>query len=96
MTREKGALHYFKIAKEPDRFAIEHILPNYKIEILKPDLPVISKPNKKPQLSDSMTKWREIAGHEGIALWEVAVRYEMDASGWDRTQIIDYMKKSKN
>jgi L-serine dehydratase len=39
-----------------------------------------------------MVRWREVARERGIPLWEVAVQYEVAASGWSRRQVIDYMR----
>ena len=63
-----------------------------RVVLLPPVLPVISQPDRKPQLFDTMTRWREVASERGVGLWEVAVQYEMDASGWPRAWVIDRMK----
>jgi L-serine dehydratase len=54
-------------------------------------LPVITRPERKGQLFETMTRWREIAEERGLGLWEVAVQYEMDASGWSREEVIAFM-----
>lgn len=54
-------------------------------------LPVITRPERKPHLFDTMTRWRENAAERNLPLWEVAVQYEMDASGWTREQVMDAM-----
>ncbi len=88
----KGVLHFFKIADSPDLGAIRAMLPNAQVGLLKPVLPVITRPERKPQLFDTMTRWREIAEERRLALWEVAVQYEVDASGWTREEVIEYMR----
>lgn len=89
----KGWLHYFKVAGVPDLEAIRSVLPGVRVELLKAILPVITRPEKKPQLFDTMTQWRHIAQQDGLSLSEVAIRYEMDASLWSREKVIEYMKR---
>ena len=60
--------------------------------VLKAVLPVVSCQGKKPQLFDSMTQWRAIAEQERTGLFQVALRYEEDASTWDRARIIAFMR----
>ncbi len=88
----KGALHFYKTAAAPDIAAIRELFPDAQIELLKPVLPVITRPDKKPQLFDTMTRWREIARERGLPLWEIAVQYEMDAASWSRAEVLDYMR----
>jgi L-serine dehydratase len=77
----KGALHFIKVAELPDLEATRAMLPGIQVELLKPVLPVITRPERKPQLFDTMTRWREIAAERKLPLWEVAIQYEMDATG---------------
>jgi L-serine dehydratase len=58
---------------------------------LRPILPVVTRPIRGPQLFNTLTRWRELAAERGQPLWEVAVQYEMDASGWTRDEVIAYM-----
>ena len=51
-----------------------------------------TRPARKPQLFDTMTRWREVAAERGLSLAEVAIQYEMDASGWSREQVIAHMR----
>ena len=88
----KGSLHFVKVADPPDLEAIRAMLPGLQVELLKPVLPVITRPERKAQLFDTMTRWREIAAERELPLWQVAVQYEMDASGWTREQVIDTMR----
>ncbi|MEI6451560.1 MAG: L-serine ammonia-lyase, iron-sulfur-dependent, subunit alpha [Actinomycetes bacterium] len=91
-----GVLHAFMLAGEPDLVALGGLLmedlPGVTVAVLRPLLPVISPFDRKPQLFDTMARWREIAEHEDLPLWEVAVQYEMDASGWSRARIIERMR----
>ncbi len=87
-----GALHYFKTATSPDLARIRARLPHVQVALLQPILPVTTQPDWKPQLFNTMTRWRAIAAERGRPLWEVAVQYEIDASGWSREQVIDTMR----
>jgi len=86
----------FKLAVEPDlegpRRALAGAASGGRIALLPPVLPVISQPDRKPQLFDTMTRWREVAAERGLGLWEAAVQYEVDASGWPCARVIDRMK----
>jgi len=92
----RGVLHAYMLAAAPDLTEVNGLLgpspPDVSVALLGPVLPVVSRPDRKPQLFDTMTRWREIAQQSGKPLWEVAVRYEIDASGWTRAQVIDRMR----
>jgi L-serine dehydratase len=91
-----GVLRAYMLAVEPDLEALNGVLtaglPGVAVAVLPPLLPVLAQLDRKPQLFDTMTRWREIAARDGVPLWEVAVRYEMDASGWPRAWILDRMR----
>jgi L-serine dehydratase len=88
----KGALTWIKTADAPDLAAVRALLPNSQVDLLEPVLPVITRPERKPQLFDTMTRWREIAAERGLALWQVAVQYESDASGWTHERVVETMR----
>jgi len=92
----RGVLRAYMLAVEPDLVALFGLLsanlPGVTVAVLRPLLPVISPLDRKPQLFFTMTGWREIAERDDLPLWEVAVQYEMDASGWPRAWIIDRMR----
>ena len=88
----RGTLHYFKTADPPDLDGVRAQCPDVRVACLRPVLPVLTRPERKPQLFDTMTRWREIAQERDVPLWKVAVQYERDASGWTRAQVIDYMR----
>jgi L-serine dehydratase len=92
-TEAGRRLYCFKIADPPDMRAIRGTLKGIQVDLLKPVLPVLTRPERKPQLFGTMTRWREIAAEWHLPLWEVAVQYEMDASGWSRGEVIAYMRK---
>ena len=88
-----GTMHWFKTATAPDMGLIGARWPGTEMALLEPILPVITRETRRPQLFSTMTRWREITAERGQALWETAVQYEMDASGWTRAEVIDYMRQ---
>jgi len=60
--------------------------------VLRPVLPVLRRPDRLPRLFDTMVRWREIAADCGLPLWEVALQYEMDSSGWSRDDVVERMR----
>ena len=66
-----GVLRAYMLAVEPDLVALDGLLtaglPGVSVAVLKPLLPVISQLDRKPQLFDTMTGWREIADARGPA-----------------------------
>ena len=93
----RGALYVFEAAAEPDLPALQELLGDAalhgRLALLRPLLPVLVRPDRRPQLFDTMTRWREVAEERGVGLWEVAVQYEMDASGWPRARVVDRMRQ---
>jgi L-serine dehydratase len=87
-----GCMHYFLTSTAPDMAWARAEFAEYQPALLKPVLPVITRPDRSPQLFNTLTRWREIAAERGLPLWETAVQYEMDASGWSREAVIDYMR----
>jgi L-serine dehydratase len=85
-------LLFIKCTDPPDLHELKRIAPDAEFALLEPVLPVLTRPERQPQLFDSMTRWREIAAERDIPLWEVAVQYEIDASGWTREQVLDHMR----
>ena len=68
-------------------------VPAQRVTLLPPVSPVVASPDRKPQLFTTMTRWRELAEELDLPLWEVAVRYEMDASGWSRARVLGRMRE---
>ena len=93
----RGVLYAFALPAEPDltvlREAFVGAVPVLRLALLRPLLPVVSRPDRKPQLFDTMTHWRELAADQDAPLWEVAVQYEMDASGWPRDEVVGRMRE---
>ncbi len=93
----RGVLYAYALPVEPDLAALREMLdgdvPVLRLSLLRPILPVVSRSGRKPQLFDTMTRWRELAAERDAALWEVAVQYEMDASGWPRSGVVDRMRE---
>jgi len=92
----RGVLRAYALAVEPDLVVLNGLLtaglPGVAVSVLEPLLPVVSQLDRKPQLFDTMTGWREIAERQGVPLWEVAVQYETGASGWPRPWVLDRMR----
>lgn len=91
----RGALHVVGLPAEPELAGLEDVLagaPVHRVAVLRPVLPAVSQPSRKPQLFDTMTEWRRLMEELDLPLWEVAVRYEMDASGWPHSLVVDRMR----
>lgn len=86
---EGGAMHWFRAAAVP---AEVPALAGLNWSLIKPLLPVENCSARKPQLFDTMTRWRQLAQERHTGLYEVAIAYEMCASGWSREKIIAQMK----
>ncbi|MGO8685291.1 MAG: L-serine ammonia-lyase, iron-sulfur-dependent, subunit alpha [Thermoleophilia bacterium] len=103
-----GALHWYRLAGPPDIASVvrhvSELMPatgqaatagrvGPRVALLRPVLPVITQLDRKPQLFDTMTRWRELAVSGGSALWEVAVQYEVDASQWSAERVLSQMRE---
>lgn len=89
--RGDGALMYwFKSSIKPT--ALEELAPDLRVECLAPVTAIITRADKKPQLFTNMVEWRELAERHGKSLFDVAVEYEMNSSGWSREEVIAYMR----
>ena len=86
-----------RLSREPDlaavRAAARELSPGLRIVMLRPVLPVLTQPVRMPQLFDTMTRWRELAKQRGLSLSDVAIQYEMDASGWPRERVVGFMRE---
>lgn len=82
-----GTAYFFKFADAPDMDAIAGLTGGCEISLMRPVLPVATRPEKKPQLFSSMTEWREICERENKTMYEVAIDYEIASSGWTKEQI---------
>ena len=92
----KGLLIWLVTDRRAER--IEKILKNFprvKYVQVDPILPVFTTIKKKPQLYDTFSDWIRISEERSQGLYETAVDYEQDASGWSRGQIISYMEMIK-
>ena len=89
-----GILYWYKIGEDSITENMEKFLSDKDHAVLAAILPVASRPDKQPQLFDTMVKWRQLAEERGTSLYEVALDYETAASGWTREQVIDYMKNT--
>jgi L-serine dehydratase len=93
----RGRLHAFSLSVEPDARALAATLraavAPARVAVLRPVLPVLRRADRAPRLFDTMTRWREIAEQRGQTLWETALQYEIDASGWSRDEIMATMAR---
>ncbi|MBQ7796042.1 MAG: L-serine ammonia-lyase, iron-sulfur-dependent, subunit alpha [Lachnospiraceae bacterium] len=93
-----GVMHWFKIdcaLTEDAKAVLDGIakeVSGIDYAVMKPILPVPTTSTKKPQLYKDMVEWRRLAAEQGKTLPEVAIDYEMAASGWDREQVVAYMR----
>ncbi len=87
-----GRVYCIQTCLEPDLVRVRDAFPGLYFDLLRPVLPVLATTERKPQLFRTMTEWRRIAAERGRPLWEVAVQYEMDASGWARERVIETMQ----
>jgi len=55
-------------------------------------LPVVTHPDRKPQLFTTMAEWRRLADEAGVGLAEIALRYEESASAWPRSRVVSAME----
>jgi L-serine dehydratase len=93
----RGVMYVIELPVAPDTVAVREALgaaaAGVRVALLRPLLPVVSQSDRKPQLFDTVTRWRELAEEAGVPLWEVAVQYEMDASGWPRSWVVERMRE---
>lgn len=87
-----GALCWARLCQPPDCAEMKAALPGWRAAVLAPILPVLDTPARKPQLFDTMTRWRAVAAERGLSLAETAIQYEVDASGWDCDRVVSYMR----
>jgi L-serine dehydratase len=88
----RGRLHWARLAERPDLEMIGTAFSGYRVAVLAPILPVFDTLVRKPQLFDTMVRWREVAAERGLSLPETAIRYEMEASGWSRERVVAHMR----
>lgn len=86
-----GVMHWFKIECAPNE-ALAAVLDDKEYAVLKPVLPVPTTSAKAPQLFDTMVEWRRLAKEQGKTMPEVAIDYEKAASGWNREEVVAYMR----
>ena len=85
-----GVMHWFRASAVPAEIPG---LADVNWSLIKPLLPVENCSARKPQLFDTMTRWRQLARERNTGLYEVAIAYEMCASGWSREEIIGQMRR---
>ena len=67
----RGVLYAFALPVEPVLASLREVLgddvPVLRLALLRPVLPVVGQPDRKPQLFDTMTRWRELAAEHDVA-----------------------------
>lgn len=89
--QKSGVMYWFKLEGEPSE-SLSAALAGYDYAVMKPVLPVTTTSAKQPQLFDTMVEWRRLAKEQGKTMPEVAIDYEIAASGWTRDQVVAYMR----
>lgn len=89
--RQGGVMHWFKLDGPPNG-ELSAALTELSWAVMKPVLPVPTTTAKRPQLFDTMAAWRQLASEQGKSLPDVAIDYEVAASGWSREQVVSYMR----
>lgn len=91
-TAEYSLLGWISTEQKPDVNELRKRFKSGELDVLAPVLPVITTAGKKPQKYGSVKEWIDTARAENKSLYEVAVEYEADASGWSTEKVKDYMK----
>ena len=65
-----GTAYFFKFSDAPNMEAIADLTEGSDVYQMRPVLPVVTRPEKKPQLFSSMTEWREICERENKTMYE--------------------------
>ena len=88
-NEEGKCLLWFKTAEDPSGVSG---MDAENAHLLLPVLPVINNSSRKPQLFDTIEDWRRIVKERQSTMFDIAVEYEMLASGWPREKVIDQMR----
>ncbi len=97
MSQNEGqTLNYFLASVRPETDGIKRIIPDARIGLLEPVLPVVMRKGRKPQLFNTVEEWLEVSRELGVSVGEAAVRYEMDSSLWPKERVVDEMKRIRD
>ena len=89
---EEKSLLLFRIEKEVNLHDTILNLPGVcEVMYQRPVLPVITSSRVKPPLFTSVQEMMVLSQQERVSCSEIAIRYEMDRSGWEREKIIGHM-----
>ena len=91
-TSDYKGVVWFTTEEKTDTIKQDISIEETEVYVLTPVLPVTTTDKKKPQRYSSVSEWRKLAESENKSLYEEAVEYEVDASGWSRQEVTDYMK----
>lgn len=91
-TSDYSRVIWFAVEQRPDTVKQDINIEDTEVLILAPVLPVTTTDKKKPQRYGNVSEWRKLAASENKSMYEESVEYEVDASGWSRQEVTDYMK----
>lgn len=94
INSDKGIFYWFSSEEKLER--VDELLEDFKgveFSMISPIIPVPTTKKKKAQLYDTFTDWIRISKERNQGLFDTAIDYEIDASGWSKEKIISYMEK---
>ncbi len=80
---------------EHDLAELQEKLKAIDSSVIRPVLPVVTTGDRKRQLFKTFSEWIEVCENQNKSLSEVAIQYEIDASGWSEAEVIAYMQYIK-
>ncbi|QAT50413.1 hypothetical protein EQM14_11930 [Caproiciproducens sp. NJN-50] len=85
--------YFYEFSEKPDLQEIKRYFPDDRIAVLPALLPVVTTPERRPQLFKTVEEWRRFADGKGISFAQAAIEYEKAFSGWSGERIWDYFEK---
>lgn len=85
-------LNCFFTCVENDISKIRSKLKMENISVIRPVLPVITNEKRKKQLFATFPEWTKLCEEQKKSLADIAIQYQMDASGWGKDEVVSYMR----
>ena len=85
-------LHCFYTSAENELSTLRNKLQAQNISVIRPVLPVVSNGKRKKQLFTTFTEWAKLCEEQKKSLSDIAIQYQMDASGWSEVEVVSYMR----
>lgn len=85
-------LHLLHTSVENDVVKLHQRLKAINSYAIRPVLPVITTSERRKQLFTTFPEWADICKAQKKCLADIAIQYEMDASGWSEAEVVSYMK----